>query len=310
MGIGAKNLSRVLDLCKAGRLQPGSSIMELGAQEIYCQGMTDFLKEFVAYFVAHRAEGWNATAQTDDQIARIANRGFASTLFKACGFEYRALDIFDGEGVLLFDLNLHTIPPELEGRFDLVTNFGTTEHVINQYLSMKTMHELTKPGGVIYHDLPMGGYHNHGYFSYNPMLFEHLAQANDYKVLFRWYSINDKPTPAPESMRQSGYSQSGWLDQGIEYVLQKNSAAEFRMPLETGTSLGVNPAVWAGSDPYGREREALNPALLSKEALDFPPSGAVAATPKKILQAFTGWELQRELAGRYARRVKRLLGLR
>ena len=248
-----------------------------------------------------------ATPMAADQIAKLADRGFASTLFNACGFEYQALDIFDGDAVMLFDLNLHTIPQALAGRFDLVTNFGTTEHVINQYLSMKTMHELTRPEGIIYHDLPMGGYHNHGYFSYNPMLFEHLAQANGYEVVFRWYSLNDKTSPAPPSMRENGYSQEGWIDQGIEYILQKKTAADFRMPLETGTSLGLNAAVWGGSDPYGRETPNRPP--LSAAALDFPASGAVAAAPRKILEAFTGLELQRELARRYARRIRRMLGL-
>lgn len=93
----------------------------------------------------------------------------------ACGFKYCALDIFDAEDTILFDLNLHEVPKNLHQQFDLVTNFGTTEHVINQLLAMKTIHNLAKSGGIIYHDLPMSGYHYHGYFSYTPLFFFQLG---------------------------------------------------------------------------------------------------------------------------------------
>ena len=283
--------------------------MELGAQEIYCQGKEDDLTAFVEFFVGQKRDGWRAADLSRNQISTLADRGFASKLFKACGFEYRALDIFDGDDVILFDLNLHPVPQELAGRFDLVTNFGTTEHLINQYLAMKSIHELTKSGGCIYHHLPMGGYHSHGYFNYNPMFFEHLARANNYEVLLQRYSANPDSTPTPAIMKACGYPEGGWVDLGIEFLARKPGAAPFRMPLETSTSLDVNPAVWGDTVPYVRSRSAIIGQVAAVTGFNDENADLIAATRQTVIDETTGWVLQKELARRYVGRLKRWFGL-
>lgn len=50
------------------------------------------------------------------------------------GFDYTAFDIFEAPNTRLMDLNIHFVPPDLQSKFDLVTNYGTTEHVLNQML--------------------------------------------------------------------------------------------------------------------------------------------------------------------------------
>jgi hypothetical protein len=291
MGIGPKNLIRIQDLCDKGALPPNAAILELGAQEIYCAGHEHFVADFSRHFVDKKAAGWNAKALSQDEVSALAKQGFSAPLFRACGFNYRALDIFDGDSVTLFDLNIQITPPELIGQFDLITNFGTTEHLINQYLAMRTLHELTKLGGVIYHDLPLGGYHTHGYFSYNPMFFQHLAQANSYEIMYHAYSRNSAESPAPEFMTRNGYSAPGWIDCGMEFVLRKTVDGAFRMPLETGTSLGLNPEVWGGGDPYGRLQ------------------GVRAQGEELRLDNISGWDLQKELFKRYRRRLLMAAGL-
>lgn len=155
---------------------------------------------------------------------------------------------------------------------------------------MQTIHELTKVGGIIYHDLPMGGYHTHGYFCYNPIFFRDLAAANSYEIVFQRYSQNTSEYPAPDFMRANGYPSTGWLDAGIEFIWRKAADSPFRMPLETGTSLGLNPEVWRGADPYGRVSGSQH-------------AGTTAAFH---LMQISGWDLQRELIRRYRARLKRL----
>ena len=41
-------------------------------------------------------------------------------------------------------------------------------------------HTLCKVGGVMLHVLPFVNYLNHGFFSFNPILFHDLAAANSY----------------------------------------------------------------------------------------------------------------------------------
>jgi hypothetical protein len=309
MGIGVQNLSRIRELCERKLLRPGAAIIELGAQQLHCKADEQFLTEFVTHFVSRRSEGWNASPLLKQDAAALADRGFASALFTRCGFEYRALDIFDADGVTLFDLNIHSIPADFKSRFDLTTNFGTTEHLINQYLSMKSLHELTKAGGIIYHHLPMGGYHTHGYFNYNAMLFEHLAQANGYDVLVQRYTADSASTLAPPVMTASGYPDKTWGNVGIEVVFKKSREAPFRMPLETGTSLSVNHAVWGDKAPYAYSSDAITPQSNRVTGFNDQNAQLTAAKRQLVIDETSGWILQKELTRRYVARLKRWLRL-
>jgi hypothetical protein len=93
------------------------------------------------------------------------------------------LDIFPGPNVQLFDLNFHQLADAQQEAFDVVFNFGTTEHVFNQYNCFKALHEAAKPGAFIFHQVPCTGYMDHGYWIYSPRLFIDLAEANDYEVV-------------------------------------------------------------------------------------------------------------------------------
>ena len=290
MGASVKTLSRFANLHGRGLLNNGSSIIELGTQELYCTGMESYLREIIDYFANSNPDIRKSDSYSDAEITALANKGFLGNTLKACGFSYRALDIFEAEATTLFDLNIHSPGDDLKEQFDLVTNLGTTEHVINQYLSMKTMHELTKPGGLIYHDLPMSGYHDHGYFSYNALLFRHLAEANNYTIIMLNYSRASVGTPAPSFMVENGYPEREYYDCGIECILRKNQSAPFRMPLETSTSLGLSKSIWKDDNPY------------SDTVLGLP----AAFKPLLVLDWVSDRDLQHELLRRYRRK---LLGL-
>ena len=89
--------------------------------------------------------------------------------------------------------------------FDLVTNNGTGEHVFNQSAVFSNAHALCKVGGAMLHVLPFVNYLNHGFFSYNPILFYDLAAANGYDVCRlsvasnRGVEVGDHSTPALRS---------------------------------------------------------------------------------------------------------------
>lgn len=95
-----------------------------------------------------------------------------------CG-RYVSID-GNGRGTLTADLNL---PIALEP-FDLVTDFGTGEHVFDQAQVWRTLHTLTKPGGYIAFDRPAQGYETHCYYVTHECLYHDLAQANDYTVIW------------------------------------------------------------------------------------------------------------------------------
>jgi hypothetical protein len=179
--------------------------------------------------------------------ASVASGGQLGYLLRGVGFDYTAFDIFEAADTKVMDLNIQIVPAELRGQFDLVTNYGTTEHVLNQMLAMRSIHDLAKPQGLIHHDLPMGGYYLHCYFTYNPSLFHDLATANGYRLVFQEISSgNWRKTPS--ALSDAGFADEKFRDYGIELVLQKTSNDLFRIPVDNTTSDAVSLAAWTSND--------------------------------------------------------------
>lgn len=95
--------------------------------------------------------------------------------------EYVALDINDTKHTKKVDLNE---PYRHEKQASLITNIGTSEHCFDQGRIFETIHDNCKVGGVMFHHLPFAPWPNHGFYNYCPILFEALAIANEYKLLF------------------------------------------------------------------------------------------------------------------------------
>lgn len=143
MGILAEPASFV----QALKLPKGFSVCELGDQ-------------YVTYETPHRlAEKWYREL--------------------GCG-RYVSLDA-NGRGSVSVDLN-RKYKLDL-GQFDLVTDFGTGEHIFDQANVWRTIHALTKRGGYIAFDRPAEGYPGHCFYLVQETLFRDLADANRYQVI-------------------------------------------------------------------------------------------------------------------------------
>lgn len=161
---------------------------------------------------------------------------------------YESFDIFHGPKTRIFDLNRDSLPEELAGRYDAVFNFGTTEHVFNQYNAFKVIHEALKPGGYVFHQLPMTGFFNHGYFCYHPRMFAEMAAANQYRVVNITFSepqgswrLEEHCTPPDNladatefraTLRQLGAEVPVMPNGLVNVFLQKRCDRPFRLPLE------------------------------------------------------------------------------
>jgi hypothetical protein len=86
----------------------------------------------------------------------------------------------------VLDMNFDQTPSEYRGKYGLTTNHGTTEHVFNQYNVFRMIHEFTAPGGLMLHALPFTVHLEHGFFNYQPNMFDALARFNSYKTLGVW----------------------------------------------------------------------------------------------------------------------------
>lgn len=67
-----------------------------------------------------------------------------------------SIDIAKGYKTTVFDLNTEQAPQHWKDNFDLVLNFGTTEHVFNQSNAFNTIHNMTKKNAFIMHQPFLG----------------------------------------------------------------------------------------------------------------------------------------------------------
>ena len=99
---------------------------------------------------------------------------------------YVCIDGNGRSGALALDLNKPLPKNAGIGSFDLVTDFGTGEHVFNQAQVWMTVHYLCRPGGFIAFDRPTQGYSANGghcYYNTHMCLFTDLAAANEYEII-------------------------------------------------------------------------------------------------------------------------------
>jgi hypothetical protein len=96
------------------------------------------------------------------------------------------VDIDGAFGSLTLDLNFDSVPPDRRGKYGLTTNHGTSEHILDQRNTFKVIHDFTAPGGLMLHALPFTVHLEHGFFNYQPNLFDALARYNSYETLGTW----------------------------------------------------------------------------------------------------------------------------
>jgi hypothetical protein len=173
MGTTPDQLDVIADLYGRGLLPFPSAIADLGAQQFHA-GKPDDFQRFAAHFGKRVGE-----------FPPAGPEFFTGKLFSEIGFRYTSFDVIEAPYARRLDLNTDTIPAELRGAFDLVLNFGTTEHVMNQFNAFKAMHDLCKPGGMIYGLFLRNGYDGHGLVRYTRRFLDLLIQANEYEIVWR-----------------------------------------------------------------------------------------------------------------------------
>ena len=190
MGISFQMIQKMQEL----KLMPEkhTAVLDIGSSNLYSASKDEILQ-----FLSSR--GITKTTQLSSFAERLAtdslydhggsskNSAFVGELFEKAGFKYDAIDIADGYKTTILDLNHESAPTDFVGAYDLVLNFGTTEHLLNQYNAFKVIHDATKVGGYIVNQLPSVGFSDHGYFTYTPRCMFDMAGYNNYEVAGFWF---------------------------------------------------------------------------------------------------------------------------
>ena len=103
-----------------------------------------------------------------------------------------SIDLNGRDGSLRLDLTKKIDIEKINGPFNVITNFGTSEHVPKQYECFKNIHDLCEIGGIVYHVVPRVGNWDgkgaglpspHCPYYYDLDFFQGLADLNDYEMI-------------------------------------------------------------------------------------------------------------------------------
>ena len=232
MGLGPQVIALYIQLKINGTFDGITRVLELGSQDIMFRGkqvLGNYNSLMVKLF-----ETFNCVVPSDADLERMV-QGPAKDVYEYLGLKYNCLDVNEKYNSLVFDINFDEVSSEHKNKYDLVTNHGTTEHLINQFNGFKISHDFTRPGGLMLHVLPFTGYLDHGFFNYQPNLFTSLASYNSYEILGMWINIDSHLS-----------SMIPWQDKLLDYItlspscnsclavlMKKKNDSEFSVPFQS-----------------------------------------------------------------------------
>jgi hypothetical protein len=163
-------------LARSGCFHGLHSVIDLGPQDVQIerplleQGLRDITP-------AERMRELLDAVYRDGRVAPDAQSPFYALFGLG---PYASIDNEDQRATYRLDLNN---PTEGLAEYDVVTNFGTTEHVFNIGEAFRAIHNLTRPGGLSLHCVPCFGFVNHGFYTVNPNVMVEMARANGCEVV-------------------------------------------------------------------------------------------------------------------------------
>ncbi len=234
MGISSAEIQLLLELRHLGMFKNYSSVLEIGSQELHIT--KNNLSEMFL----------QAGLDIDlvDKIQDLENwpnhpRASSKSLYSFLGINnYKSVDLNEELGSIPIDLNIEFNDESLFGKFDLITDFGSCEHVFNVAEAYKTIHKLLKKNGLLI--ITQAVFKGNGYFHFDRSFLEGISAANNYKVIYSSYV-----TGVPSRQNSKDYQQfriplnddlvsslKNIQNLSIMMVMQKTSNEEFKIPYQ------------------------------------------------------------------------------
>ena len=246
MGATLHDLRTILRFRDQGLLNGKFSVAEIGAQQLGPDILRDpdILPAYARAFGVP-LRGFGSAPPRPDSVGiehMQPEAPFAKEFWDWLGCRYMAIDYDTSPHTIPLDLNFDDAPAEHRGKYDLVTNFGTTEHIVNQMQAMKVIHDLVAPGGLMFHTVPAQGYMTHGLFNYNPMFFWTLSRSCRYHIYEMRFNFDAGAVAMPPNVIEFvGRSEPEKIDRLNDHrmvdsvllvVMQKREDIPFVPPIE------------------------------------------------------------------------------
>ena len=140
--------------------------------------------------IGSKSFGGVIMCELGNQKMRFGKYKTGKKYFKSLGAKHISIDINGKSGAK--KLNLAKPIDRWKGKFDIVTNYGTSEHVEGQNECFENIYNFCRVGGVMVHAVPMEGtYIGHSPYHYDVEFFNKLALDNNCEVILneeRWRS--------------------------------------------------------------------------------------------------------------------------
>lgn len=191
MGTSTRVVANAFRTCYPHGLPSRFAMVDMWSQ--VCEGRLDDLEDLAS--VTKTMGGPSAVDAELPQAVRdqmlvwdrrdpaLAGAPLSRDVLTALGARYESVDLTEA-ATIRGDLNTYRVPADLRNSFDLVGNFGTTEHVFNQANCFEVIHDFAKVGGHMVHFVPMTGCIFHCLYKYDPKYFILLARENDYEIVY------------------------------------------------------------------------------------------------------------------------------
>jgi hypothetical protein len=284
MGFGQSDLQAAIWLKQLGFIPNGCAMIEIGAQQLndgFLAAIEDIKAAGAAFGVTEPPPPLLRVRERNGIDDALAGAPLSRPFWTWLGLDYACIDIDGSPGSIPLDLNFDEVPAEARGKHQLVTNFGSTEHIANQANAFKVIHDLTAPGGVMLHNLPLQGHFNHGFINYNPKFFWTLARDNGYRELLIDYRRGDAEGFPPHAFVKAGLIQGRKLGERFQgytaeacaalIVLQKTNSAPYVPPLDMPRGSSTDHAALRERYPSVFTREPRTVQLLRWVRAKAPP---------------------------------------
>ena len=213
-------------------------MLEFGSQNAWGDFSLPEVRDFMTVF--------GASVSDERLLSGVAPGVKVEQLMRDAGFRYAAFDVYSTGATRAFDLNSDSLGWRDRGRYDVVTNCGTSEHVANQFNIFKVAHDALKVGGVMLNFVPFFGQVDHGLINYHPKFFTSLIANNGYALLY--FGLSDIFSGGDiDRYRQVSKADNGtaWDEKEIGcaemcVIWQKRTRSFFRPPTDTGERVSIN----------------------------------------------------------------------